>query len=52
MVAGDSDAMMQLYRQSKTKEEKQALLRVITTMGDDAALDLIESELNKPKSEK
>jgi len=25
---------------------------VITTMGDDAALDLIESELNKPKSEK
>jgi len=52
MVAGDSDAMMQLYRQSKTREEKQALLRVITTMGDDAALDLIESELNKPKSEK
>ena len=52
MVAGDSEAMMQLYRQSKTREEKQALLRVITTMGDDAALDLIESELNKPKSEK
>jgi len=52
MVAGDSDAMMQLYRQSKTREEKQALLRVITTMGDDAALDLIESELNKTKSEK
>ncbi|HZX89108.1 MAG TPA: HEAT repeat domain-containing protein [Rudaea sp.] len=52
MVAGDSDAMMQLYRQAKTREEKQALLRVITTMGDDAALDLIESELNKPKSEK
>jgi len=52
MVAGDSEALMQLYRQSKTREEKQALLRVITTMGDDAALDLIESELNKPKSEK
>ena len=52
MVAGDSEAMMQLYRQSKTREEKQALLRVITTMGDDAALDLIESELNKTKSEK
>lgn len=45
MIAGDSDAMLQLYRQAKTKEEKQALLRKITTMGGDAALNLIESEL-------
>ncbi|HSE12948.1 MAG TPA: HEAT repeat domain-containing protein [Rudaea sp.] len=52
MVAGDNDAMMQLYRQAKTTEEKQALLRVITTMGGDAALDLIESELNKPEPKK
>jgi len=47
LVAGDSEAMLQLYRQAKTKEEKQALLRVITTMDDDAALKLIESQLNK-----
>jgi len=47
VVAGDSDAMMQLYRQAKSKEEKQALLRVITTQGDDAALNVIELELNK-----
>jgi HEAT repeat protein len=46
-IAGDSDAMLDLYRQAKTKEEKQALLRMITTQGDDAALDVIESELNK-----
>jgi HEAT repeat protein len=47
LVAGDSEAMMQLYKQAKTKEEKQALLRTITNMGDDAALNIIELELNK-----
>lgn len=47
LVAGDSKALMQLYKQAKTKEEKQGLLRVLTTMGDDAALDVIEAELNK-----
>ena len=45
LVAGDSDGMLELYRQAKTKEEKQALLRMITTMGGDSALNLIESEL-------
>ena len=49
VVAGDSDGMLQLYRQAKTREEKQVLMRMITTMGgEDAALDLIEAELNKP----
>ena len=47
IIAGDSDAMLQLYREAKTKEEKQALLRVITTQNDDAALSIIELELNK-----
>jgi HEAT repeat protein len=45
LVAGDSDGMLQLYRQAKTKEEKQELLRKITVMGGDNALNLIESEL-------
>ena len=45
LIAGDSEAMLQLYRQAKTKEEKQALLRMITTTNSDAALDLIEHEL-------
>jgi len=47
IVAGDSDALLQLYRNAKTKEEKQALLRVITTQDDEAALDIIELELDK-----
>jgi hypothetical protein len=47
LVAGDSDGLLQLYRQAKTKEEKQALLRVITTINGDAAMDVIESELKK-----
>ncbi len=47
MIAGDSSAMVQLYRQAKSKEEKQALMRAITAQGGDAALDLIESEVNK-----
>jgi HEAT repeat protein len=47
LIAGDSDAMVQLYRQAKSKEEKQALMRAITAEGGDAALDLIETEVNK-----
>lgn len=47
IVAGDSEGMLELYKQAKTREEKQALLRAITTQGDDAALNVIELELNK-----
>lgn len=51
IVAGDSEGMMQLYRQAKSREEKQALLRAITTQGDDAALNVIEMEINKKQGE-
>jgi len=47
LVAGDGDALVKLYKQAHTKEEKQALLRMLTAMGGDATLDIIESELNK-----
>ena len=47
IVAGDSDGLLQLYRQAKSKEEKQQLLRVITTTNSEAAMNAIESELNK-----
>jgi hypothetical protein len=47
LIAGDSDELLQLYKQAKTKEEKQALLRIITETSSDAALDVIESELKK-----
>jgi HEAT repeat protein len=47
LIAGDSDELLQLYKQAKTKEEKQALLRIITETSSDAALDVIEAELKK-----
>jgi HEAT repeat protein len=52
LVAGDSDGVLQLYRQAKTTDEKKALLRVLTTMDDDAAIDAIESELDKKGNQK
>jgi outer membrane protein assembly factor BamD (BamD/ComL family) len=50
LVSGDSDAVLTLYRGAKSVEEKKALLRTLTVMGDDAAIDAIESELDKPGS--
>ncbi|MFZ2237713.1 MAG: HEAT repeat domain-containing protein [Dokdonella sp.] len=47
MIAGDSTALLKLYRQATDAAEKKALLRMITISGGDAAIDLIESELNK-----
>jgi len=47
LVADDSDAVLELYRNAKSVDEKKALLRTLTTMGDDAAIDAIESELDK-----
>jgi HEAT repeat protein len=47
LIAGDSDAVLQLYRGAKTADEKKALLRVLTMMNDDAAISAIEAELDK-----
>ena len=48
LVSGDSDAVLGLYRNAKSVDEKKVLLRTLTTMGDDAAIDAIEAELDKP----
>lgn len=45
LIADDAKAMTGLYKSAKSKEEKQRILRMLTTMGDDAALDVIEQEL-------
>jgi HEAT repeat protein len=45
LISGDGAGLVQLYKQAKTKEEKQALLRMITATDSDAALDMIEHEL-------
>lgn len=47
LIADDGGAMLNLYGQAKTREEKKALLRMITLTDGDAALDLIEAELDK-----
>ncbi|MEZ5462710.1 HEAT repeat domain-containing protein [Dokdonella sp.] len=47
LIAGDGDVMLGLYREAGTREEKKALLRMITLTDGDAALDLIEAELDK-----
>jgi HEAT repeat protein len=47
LISDNSEAMLELYRKAKTKEEKQALLRMLTLTDSDATLDLIESELDK-----
>jgi hypothetical protein len=49
LITGDSDAVTKLYREARTTDEKKALLRVLTTMGGDEALDVIEHELDQPE---
>lgn len=46
LIADDAKSMTSLYKLAKTKEEKQQILRMLTTMDDDAAIDVIEQELN------
>jgi HEAT repeat protein len=45
LIADDAKAMTALYKNAKSKEEKQQILRMLTAMGDDAALEIIEHEL-------
>jgi hypothetical protein len=47
LITGDSDAVTKLYRKARTTDEKKALLRVLTTMGGDKAIDEIERELGQ-----
>jgi HEAT repeat protein len=49
LITGDSDAVTKLYRTARTTDEKKALLRVLTMMGGDKALDVIEHELDQPE---
>lgn len=47
LITGDGDAVKKLYQSARTTEEKKALLRVLTQMDDDAAMDVIEQELGQ-----
>lgn len=49
LISGDTDAVVKLYHQAKSVDEKKALLRILSMMGDDAAINVIEGELGKPE---
>lgn len=49
LIAGDADSVKKLYRNARNPEEKAAVLRILTSMGGDKALDVIEQELDQPE---
>ena len=49
LITGDSEAVVNLYRKARTTDEKKALLRVLTTMDNSKAIDVIEHELSQPE---
>ena len=49
LIAGDEKGVLALYRAATTPEEKRALLRTLTMMDGDAALEAIDSALESKK---
>jgi HEAT repeat protein len=49
LIAGDDQGVLALYRAAKTTEEKQELLRTLTMMDSDAALEAIDAALEGKK---
>jgi HEAT repeat protein len=47
MIAGDDQGVLALYRAAKTTAEKRALLRTLSTMDGDAAIEAIDATLEK-----
>jgi HEAT repeat protein len=45
LIAGDEQSVLTLYRAAKTTEEKRNLLRTLTNMDGDAALEVIDDAL-------
>ena len=45
LIAGDEQGVLALYRAAKTTEEKRTLLRTLTMMDGDAALEAIDAAL-------
>ena len=47
MIAGDEQGVLTLYRAAKTSDEKRTLMRMLSMMGGDAALQAIDAALEK-----
>lgn len=49
LISGDQQGVLALYRAAKTTEEKRTLLRTLSIMGGDAALQAIDAALEGKK---
>ena len=49
LIGDDEQGVLALYRAAKTAEEKRALLRTLTMMDGDAALQAIDAALEEKK---
>lgn len=49
LMTGNEQAVLELYKTAKTPEEKRTLLRTLTAMGGDAALNAIDQALGGKK---
>jgi HEAT repeat protein len=49
MIGGDEQGVLALYRAAKSGDDKRALLRVLSTMDGDAALEAIDAALEDKK---
>jgi HEAT repeat protein len=49
LISGDEDGVLALYRAAKTADEKRALLRTLSMMDGDAALQAIDAALEAKK---
>ncbi len=47
LISQDDEGVLALYRVAKTADEKRSLLRMLTLMGGDAALQAIDAQLEK-----
>jgi len=47
MISGDEQGVLTLYRGAKTSDEKRSLMRMLSMMGGDAALEAIDAALEK-----
>lgn len=49
LIAGDEQGVLTLYRNAKTPDEKRSLLKMLTIMGGDAAMQAIDAALEGKK---
>ncbi len=47
MVSGDDDRLIEIYKATTSKEEKRSILRLLSAMGSEHALTVIEGELKQ-----